>query len=153
VTTEVGIVAMVSAAAAGHVSQFSVPGTEVRRVRTNHSTAAWHRASSGYGRRVPRIARSTLPDGLFHVIARGVYDTRIYRDEADRRWFLKLLRRSEHTHGWTCHAFCLMTTHYHLVLETTRLELSRGLHQLNGRYARGFNGRYSRYGHLFRTLH
>jgi len=98
---------------------------------------------------VPRVARSTLPDGLFHVIARGVYDTRIYRDEADRRWFLKLLRRSEHTHGWTCHAFCLMTTRYHLVLETTRLELSRGLHQLNGRYARGFNGRYSRYGHLF----
>jgi len=98
---------------------------------------------------MPRVARSTLPDGFFHVIARGVCGTPIYRDEADRRWFLKLLRRCEHTYGWTCHAFCLMTTHYHLVLEARRPELSRGLHQLNGRYALSFNGRYSRHGHLF----
>ena len=83
------------------------------------------------------------------MVARGVCDTRIYRDESDRRSFVHLLRRCERTWGWTCHAFCLMTTHYHLVLETTRPHLSGGLHELNGRYARVFNNRYGRYGHLF----
>ena len=83
------------------------------------------------------------------MTARGVCDTRIYQDDADRRSFLELLRLSEERHGWTCHAFCLMTTHYHLVLEARRDALSCGLHHLNGRYARGFNGRHGRFGHLF----
>ena len=47
------------------------------------------------------------------------------------------------------HALCLMTTHYHLVLEAKRVDLSRGLQRLNGRYAQGFNERHVRFGHLF----
>ena len=38
---------------------------------------------------------------------------------------------------WTCHAFCLMTNHYHLVLDTTRENLSDGMQLLNGDYAQG----------------
>ena len=50
---------------------------------------------------------------------------------------------------WECLAFCLMTTHYHLVLETTRQNLSDGMQMLNGDYAQGFNGKYERWGHVF----
>jgi REP element-mobilizing transposase RayT len=42
-----------------------------------------------------------------------------------------------------------MTTHYHLLVETTQDELSRGMQQLNGRYAQSFNARHDRRGHLF----
>ncbi|MBA3434144.1 MAG: transposase [Actinobacteria bacterium] len=96
-----------------------------------------------------RIARTSLPDGLFHVASRGVCGTAIYVNDHDRRDFLGLLRRCAKTYGWTCHAYCLMTTHYHLVLGTRRAQLSRGLHWLNWRYASDFNARYHRYGHLF----
>jgi len=55
------------------------------------------------------------------------------------------------THDWNCHAFCLMTTHYHLIVETERSKLSRGMQVLNGRYAQRFNQRHDRDGHLFRA--
>ena len=96
-----------------------------------------------------RVRRTSLPEGYFHVISRGVYGTDVFRDSADRRRFLRLLEACEDRHGWTCHAFCLMTTHYHLVVETARVDLSRGVHRLNGRYAVAFNRRHGRFGHLF----
>ncbi len=42
-----------------------------------------------------------------------------------------------------------MGNHYHVVVETTRLRLSRGMQRLNGRYAEAFNKKYERTGHLF----
>jgi putative transposase len=96
-----------------------------------------------------RVIRSTLPDGYFHVTSRGVFGSRIYRDDVDRKSFVDLLRRCETTVGWECHAFCLMSTHYHLVIETRARDLSAGVRLLNGRHARTFNKRHHRYGALF----
>ncbi len=48
----------------------------------------------------------------------------IYHDANDRRNFLSLLALAVHQFEWTCHAFCLMTNHYHLVLDTTRQNIS-----------------------------
>ena len=53
--------------------------------------------------------------------------------------------------AWKIHAYCLMPNHYHLVVEATQSELSQGMHRLNGRYARDFNQRYGRSGHLFES--
>jgi putative transposase len=96
-----------------------------------------------------RVNRSTLPDGFYHVVSRGVNGVAIYRDDLDRSSFIARLHGAREANGWVCHAFCLLTTHYHLVVETTRRELSRGLQQLNGRHAVAFNRRHGRYGHLF----
>ena len=51
----------------------------------------------------------------------------IYRDADDRRVFLGLLSLAAEEYEWTCHSFCLMTNHYHLVVDTTREYLSDGL--------------------------
>jgi putative transposase len=98
---------------------------------------------------VPRLLRTTLPDGYFHVISRGVDGCAIFGDDIDRRTFLVHLRTRTERHGWIVHALCLMTTHYHLVLHSTTIELSRGVQRLNGRYAQQFNQRHVRFGHLF----
>jgi putative transposase len=95
------------------------------------------------------MLRQDLPDGFFHVTTRGVNGEPIYRNDADRVLFLRLLAETARGNAWRCHAFCLMGTHYHLVLETTVARLSRGLHRLNGVYAQLFNRRHSRSGHLF----
>ena len=95
------------------------------------------------------MPRCVFPDGLFHVTTRGVAKMAIYHDSNDRRNFLGLLAFAVHQYEWTCHAFCLMTTHYHLVLDTTRQNLSDGMQVLNGDYAQGFNGKYGRWGHVF----
>ena len=96
-----------------------------------------------------RVARSSLPDGLYHVASRGIPETPIYLSDVDRSAFVQLLRRVERKHAWVCHAYCLMTTHYHLVVASTREALSDGLRELNGLHARAFNQRHGRFGHLF----
>jgi putative transposase len=100
-------------------------------------------------REMARPLRSDLPDGYFHVTTRGVDGTAIVRDDDDRRCFLALLADVVSRFDWMVHALCLMNTHYHLVVETTRLALSTGMKPLNGRYAQGFNERHARSGHLF----
>ena len=98
---------------------------------------------------MPRRPRAYLPDGIFHVTARGVARSRIFVDDDDRRRFLRLLAKTVERRGWCCHALCLMENHYHVVVEATRHNLSAGLHALNGRYAQLFNARHDRVGHLF----
>lgn len=40
----------------------------------------------------------------------------IYLDAADRRRFLTLVAHVVHYFGLRCHAYCLMTNHYHLAV-------------------------------------
>lgn len=96
-----------------------------------------------------RVSRTSLPDGLFHVVSRGVFGTEVFGDQRDRLRFLRLLASCERLHGWTSHAYCLMTTHYHLVLEAKRAALSNGMRRLNSGYAATFNRRHRRFGHVF----
>jgi putative transposase len=96
-----------------------------------------------------RPPRSRLPDGFFHLTARGVARTAIYRDDDDHRLFLSLVRHVTERWAWSWHALCLMPNHYHFVVETTRAALSEGMHRVNGLYAEAFNAKYRRSGHLF----
>ena len=98
---------------------------------------------------MPRIPRSWLPDGFFHVSTRGVDGCAIYRDDLDRLSFLALLELAVRVYGWDVYAFCLMTNHYHLVLEADVPSLSAGMQLLNREHAAAFNQRYARTGHLF----
>ena len=101
--------------------------------------------------RMPRIARRALPDGLFHVTARGVAREPIFRDGIDYAEFRRQLLAVRDLYEWTLHAWCLLPNHYHLVVETTQGELTDGMHKLNGRYAQRFNRRYDRVGHVFQN--
>jgi putative transposase len=98
---------------------------------------------------VPRRPRNLLTGRFFHITVRGTARAPIYLDDDDRRYFLCLLDRAGDAVDWQRHAYCLMTNHYHLVVETTVERLSRAMHRLNGRYAQEFNERYRRTGHLF----
>lgn len=96
------------------------------------------------------MPRNVLPEyAAFHATARGVEHMAVYADDNDRRWFLTLMREAVEQCDWRVHAFCLMTNHYHLVVEGLRDNLSDGMKLLNGEYAQLFNGRYRRWGHVF----
>jgi putative transposase len=70
-----------------------------------------------------------------------------FRDDLDRLTFLRHLARATSKVGWTCAAFCLMPTHYHLIVEVGDDVLPRGMHLLNLAYSRDFNRRYGLRGH------
>jgi putative transposase len=97
-----------------------------------------------------RLPRYALADGrYFHVFARGVDHLTIFRDDDDRLAFLGLLARVVGLNAWQTHAFCLMDTHFHLVVEAKLPRISNGMQRLLGPYAQRFNQRHGRVGHLF----
>jgi REP element-mobilizing transposase RayT len=96
-----------------------------------------------------RRPRRELTDGIYHATARGTGRIPIVLDDVDCNAFMSLLRRVARLWTWQIGAFCLMPNHYHLILQTSVERLSMGMHALNGRYARRFNLRHSRTGHLF----
>ncbi|MHB8468357.1 MAG: transposase [Gaiellaceae bacterium] len=96
-----------------------------------------------------RRPRGEVAAGTYHVTNRGAGPMPIFRDDDDRTLFCSLLIRRLVRARWSCRAFCLMTTHYHLLLDVPEDTLSRGMQALNGHYAVAFNQRHGRAGHLF----
>lgn len=95
-----------------------------------------------------RPQRGSIAAGFYHVTRRSAGPVDMFHDEYDRRFFLELLVATMKRYGWICHSFCLMTTHYHLLLEVAENMLQPGMHMLNARYAQAFNRRWGRSGHL-----
>jgi REP element-mobilizing transposase RayT len=98
---------------------------------------------------VSRAPRVVVPGEVVHVVARGVLQQAIYRDDRDRTRFSSLLREVAKRYGWRCLTYCLLGNHFHLVIQVGESGLSDGMHDLNGFYARWHNERHERTGHLF----
>lgn len=96
-----------------------------------------------------RPLRRQFPGALYHVTARGNRQADIYLDERDRLAWLDVVGEVSARYNFIIHSFCQMTNHYHLLLETIDGNLSKGLRQLNGEYARHFNHRHDQLGHVF----
>lgn len=96
-----------------------------------------------------RPLRLEFSGALYHVTSRGDHSEAIYRDERDRLAWLGILKRVCERFNFVVHAFCQMTNHYHVLIETVEGNLSQGMRQLNGLYAQYFNRRHDLVGHLF----
>jgi REP element-mobilizing transposase RayT len=95
-----------------------------------------------------RPLRIEFPGALYHLTSRGNARAAIFLGDDDRNRFLRLLGEAILKFRWRCYAYCLMTNHYHLVVETAEPNLSRGMRQLNGLYTQGFNRTHARVGHV-----
>ncbi len=96
-----------------------------------------------------RPLRIAISDGTYHVMARGNGRQPIFLDDRDRQTFLDLFEEVVRRFGWHCLAYCLMRSHYHLVVRTPMPNLSQGMRQLNGVYAQRFNRQHDTCGHVF----
>mgnify|MGYP005848743981 CR=1 FL=1 len=96
-----------------------------------------------------RPLRIEFEGAVYHVTSRGNARSAIYLSDDDRGMFLDVLAHVVDRFGWVCHAYCLMSNHYHLMIETPQANLSRGMRQLNGIYTQRFNREQDRAGHLF----
>ncbi len=96
-----------------------------------------------------RPLRIALSGGLYHVTSRGDRREDIYFGAADRHAWLQLLGQVCERFNWVCHAYCQMTNHYHLVVETPEGNLAAGMRQLNGVYTQQVNRTHRRVGHVF----
>ena len=86
-----------------------------------------------------RPLRREFAGALHHVTARGDGREDIFLAEQDRlAWFATLAQVCARL-NWTCHAYCQITNHYHVVVETPDANLAEGMRQLNGVYTQRFN--------------
>lgn len=96
-----------------------------------------------------RPLRIEFAGGLYHVTSRGNAREDIYCNDDDRMIFLQLLYRACERYDWYCHAYCLMSNHYHLLIETGMPSLSKGMKYINGSYTQAYNRLHQRVGHVF----
>jgi REP element-mobilizing transposase RayT len=83
------------------------------------------------------------------VTSRGDRREDIFLDDTDREAWLETLAQCCERYHWAIHAWCQMTNHYHLLVETAEGNLSAGMRQLNGVYTQKVNRRHNRVGHVF----
>jgi putative transposase len=95
-----------------------------------------------------RPLRVHIPGVLYHVMSRGNARQKIFLDADDYVRFLARLTVTAARFDVRCRAYCLMVTHFHLLLEPNRFPLSRMMQQLNSSYSQWFNRRHDRIGHV-----
>jgi putative transposase len=98
---------------------------------------------------MPRKLRIQYPGAMYHVMSRGDQREKIFRDDADRKRFLDTLGEACGKTEWQAHAYCLMSNHFHLVMETPQGNLVAGMKWLLGVYTKRFNIRHKLCGHVF----
>lgn len=92
--------------------------------------------------------RIEFEGAVYHVISCGDERHSTFSGDADRVAFLEILSDVVGRFAWLCHAYCLMTNHYHRLIETPDANLSRGIRHLNGVYTQRFNRTHERVGQI-----
>jgi putative transposase len=98
-----------------------------------------------------RPLRIELAGGFYHIITHGNGRLWLFRNDKQRNHFLNLLGSSALKYNVTIHAFVLMTTHLHLLLETRFQNLSQFMRKLLSDYASSYNRWYRRRGSVFKS--
>ena len=96
-----------------------------------------------------RPLRITYPGAFYHVTSRGNERKDIFKSRCDREKFLEYFESAAKRYDAVIHVFCLMDTHYHLLLETPTGNLPQIMRHINGAYTTYFNVKRGRSGHLF----
>jgi REP element-mobilizing transposase RayT len=96
-----------------------------------------------------RPVRIEFPGANYYVTSRGLNDKLVFRDNEDRAVFLNVLSGVVERFGWLLHSYVMLDSHYHLVVECPKANLSKGMRQLNGVYTQHFNRRHEDDGPLF----
>lgn len=102
-----------------------------------------------YDAGMARPLRLELPGAVYHVTTLGNAGQAVFREAKESALFLEIVGQACARFDWRCLAYCLLPDRYHLVVETRRPTLTRGMRQINGRYTQAFNRRHGIGGHLF----
>jgi REP element-mobilizing transposase RayT len=100
---------------------------------------------------MPRQARKYIiaPNSLYHIVARGNNQRRIFRSSRDYRKILNILEDTKKKYPFYLYSYNLLPNHYHFEIETREIPISKVMHQINNIYAKHFRRRYGGSGHLF----
>lgn len=86
---------------------------------------------------------------LYHIMSRGDERKKIFTCRGDYSKFMEYVMKAKERYQYCLYAYCLLSNHFHLMLETMLPNISRIMHYIKGSYTTYYNVRHRRYGHLF----
>lgn len=98
---------------------------------------------------MPRTARVKPDHCSHHIMVRSIKELDLFADDADKVKYLELIKKYQLKYDFKIYAYCLMNNHAHLVIDSCGADISKIMHAINFSYARYFNKKYDRYGHVF----
>src|SRR5690554_1230680 len=96
-----------------------------------------------------RRARQRSPNGIYHVMTRGINKMDIFLDDWDRLKYYDILKVVKEGYEYDLYSYCLMTNHTHLLIKETESLLHEVMKSVGIRYSMYFNKKYARIGSLF----
>jgi len=98
-----------------------------------------------------RSPRLFIPGGVYHVYCRVARSEKVFENPGEAQHFVDTVKDVKRLHGFKILAFCLMHTHYHMVIQTSEIPLWRSMARIQSRVARGFNSRHRFLGRLWQS--
>ena len=95
-----------------------------------------------------RKKRLWYPGASYHVMSRGNRRPVLFKDASDYIRFLGCIASSKERYGFKVHSICLMTNHFHMIIETEKTDLSKIMQKILHPYSMDFNHKYDFTGHL-----
>lgn len=99
--------------------------------------------------KVPRTARKKHDRAILHIMVRSISEVSLFKDYKDRDRYLELIKKYQEIYMFNVYAYCLMTTHGHLIIDCCGSDISKIMKSINQSYVLYYNKRYGRHGHLF----
>lgn len=84
-------------------------------------------------------------------MGRGIRRIKIFDEHEDYEIFMKLVEMTQQKYPFDLHSYCLMTNHFHMLIETTNTEIWKIMKRILNAYSRTYNVKYGYSGHLFES--
>ena len=97
-----------------------------------------------------RKARLKSDGAIYHIMCKSISEVDLFRDDEDKAKYLSLIKKYKDLYHVKIYGYCLMDNHSHLLVYANGTDISRVMHGINFSYARYFNKKYKREGHLFK---
>lgn len=82
-------------------------------------------------------------------MVRSIKELDLFKEKEDKIKYFSLIKKSQLKYRFKVYAYCLMNNHGHLIIDPAGADISKIMHGINFSYARYFNKKYKRYGHVF----
>jgi len=100
---------------------------------------------------MPRSARKRNPETTHHIMCRSIKEIYLFKNDNDKRRYLKLMTQYKQKFKCAILAYCLMDTHVHIQFDPQGCDISKFMQGLNLSYAQYYNKKYNRHGHVFQN--
>jgi len=98
---------------------------------------------------MPRTAREKSPDAMYHVMSRSISELDLFRNAEDKKKYIRIVKHYKEKYKIRIYDYCLMDNHSHLMIDANGADISKVMQGINLSYARYYNKKYCRHGHLF----